>query len=144
MKKYAVISLLIFCISFIVSSCGSKEENKLQAFSVEAFAFDYGDGWDVNAIARVKGFGQQEANGSFAMNVTFTVDLVSPDGTKKSVFTGEQKQQSKEKLPDQPLEAQFELDSTYSAGKYKVLFAIKDQIGNQQVSAEKEFELGDD
>ncbi|MBI5726580.1 MAG: hypothetical protein HY965_01915 [Ignavibacteriales bacterium] len=144
MKNFLAVTFFCLLFFMLASGCGKKEENQLQAFSVEAFAYDLGDGWDVNANARVKGFGQQESNGTFMMNVTFAVELVNPAGEKKTVFNGEQKQQGKEKFSDQALEAQFELDSAYAAGKYKVLFTIKDQIGNQQVTAEKEFELGDD
>lgn len=144
MKKILSVSLLCLFVLIIAAGCGKKEENSLQAFSVEAFAYDLGDGWDVNANARVKGFGQTENNGMFSMNVTYMVELLTPAGVKKTVFNGEQKQQAKEKLSDQPLEAQFELDSTNVAGKYKVLFTIKDLIGNQTVTTEKEFDLGED
>ncbi len=41
----------------------------------------------------------------------------------------------KEKMTDVPLEAQFDLDSTYALGDYKVIFKIKDVIsGNSAIS----------
>jgi hypothetical protein len=142
MKKYyfaAILSILL------IAGCGSKGTDKLQAFSGEAFAYDLGDGWDVNASVRVKGFSQKEANSSFTSNITYTVDLITPTGEKKAkLYTGTANQDSKEKLADIPLEAQFELDSTYTAGEYKVVFNISDELGNQKISIEKRLELEND
>jgi hypothetical protein len=143
MKKYyfAVVMAL-----FVFTGCSSKAPDKLQAFSGEAFAYDLGDGgWDVNASVRVKGFLQKEANNAFSSNLTYTVDLVTPSGEKKSrLYTGTATQESKEKLSDLPLESQFELDSTYAAGEYKVIFNISDDLGNQKVTIEKRLELAND
>lgn len=130
----------------LLAGCSSKSSDKLQAFSSEAFAYDLGDGgWDVNASVRVKGFLQKESNNAFASNLTYTVDLVTPSGAKKSrLYTGTASQESKEKLSDIPLESQFELDSTYAAGEYKVIFNISDELGNQKVTVEKRLELAND
>ena len=132
--------------ALILSGCSSKTPDKLQAFSGEAFAYDLGDGgWDINASVRVKGFMQKESNNAFSSNITYTVDLVTPSGEKKSrLYTGTANQESKEKLSDVPLESQFELDSTYAAGVYKVIFNISDELGNQKISIEKRLELDND
>lgn len=140
--KYTLRSAVVLLLILFVTSCSKQEEAKLQLFSPEAFAYDLGDGWEVNSTARVKGFGQTESNGSFQMNVTFAVDLTRPDGSKLTMFRGEQKLQAKDKFADQPLEAQFELDSTFTAGKYKVTFNVTDQISKQTATIEKEMELG--
>ncbi len=143
MKKLyfaAIIAVLV------LAGCSSKSPDKLQAFSGEAFAYDLGDGgWDVNASVRVKGFLQKEANNVFSSNLTYTVDLVTPSGvTKAKLYTGAASQESKEKLSDIPLESQFELDSTYTAGEYKVIFNIFDELGNQKATFEKRLELAND
>jgi hypothetical protein len=132
--------------ALILAGCSSKVPDKLQAFNGEAFAYDLGDGgWDINATVRVKGFTQKESNNSFSTNITYTVDLVTPSGEKKSkLYTGTANQESKEKLTDIPLESQFELDSTYAAGVYKVIFTISDEFGNQKTSIEKRLELDND
>ncbi len=143
MKKLYFTALLTV---LVLAGCSSKAPDKLQAFSGEAFAYDLGDGgWDVNASVRVKGFLQKEANNAFASNLTYTVDLVTPSGaTKTKLYTGTASQESKEKLSDIPLESQFELDSTYTAGEYKVVFNITDELGNQKATFEKRLELAND
>jgi len=50
----------------------------------------------------------------------------------------------KEKLTDQQLNIQFELDSTFVKGKYKLVINIKDNNSAQTVAAEKEFDLGEE
>jgi len=143
MKKFYFAALIIM---LALTGCGSKESDKLQAFSREAFAYDLGDGgWDINTTVRIKGFKQTEVNNKFTSNVTYSVDLITPSGDKKAkLYTGTSNQESKEKLSDVPLEAQFELDSTYIAGKYKVIYNITDELGNQKITAEKELELAND
>ncbi|MCE1189049.1 MAG: hypothetical protein LWX56_07895 [Ignavibacteria bacterium] len=135
--------LVLFCV-LLLAGCGHKNDEKLELFSPMGSAFDLGSGWEVTATARIKGFQQKEADGMFAMDVSFSVDLVAPNGQKKSVFSGTQKMQNKEKMMDQPLEAQFELDSTYQAGKYKLIISATDQLAKKECTIEKDLELGGD
>ena len=53
MKKFILISFLLFAFS----ACSGPEPN-LQLSSPEAFAFDLGDSWEVNASIKAKNFSQ--------------------------------------------------------------------------------------
>lgn len=140
MKTFINLSLLaVLLFSF---GCSKKEETKLAAFNAEAFAYDLSDGWELNSTVRVKGLTYKEENKKFLSSMDFTVDLVTPKGdTVKSIFKGSDKKENSEKASDLPLEAQANLDSTYKAGKYKVLFNITDNYGGQKTTAVKEFEI---
>lgn len=134
---------VFFIAAFFIGGCKMKEADKLQSFSAEAFAYDMGDGWDVNATVRVKGFAQKEVKNTYTFNLIYTVDLITPKGEKKEkLYSGVQNQETKEKTADLALESQFELDSTYEPGKYKLVFNISDGISNQKITVDKELELG--
>jgi hypothetical protein len=138
--KYILISSLIFI--FVLSSCSKKEETKLEAFSAEAFAYDIGDAFEVNASTRVKGFQQEEENKKFKASLAFDIDLVKPNGdTIKSMITRVEDKINAEKMSDVPLEIQFNLDSTYAIGKYKLIFEIKDVNSEQKTSSSADFDL---
>lgn len=139
--------LSIFIFSFLfITGCGKKEETKLQAVNPEAAAFDMGDGtWEVNASVIVKGFQQDEVDGFFNSELSYSVDLQRPDGSSvKNKFSDVMTNKEKEKLSDQQLNIQFELDSTFIKGKYKVVINVKDNYSAQTVTAEKEFDLGEE
>ncbi|QQS35885.1 MAG: hypothetical protein IPM56_16845 [Ignavibacteriales bacterium] len=122
-------------------SCG-KEDLKLEAFNPEAFAFDIGDTWEVNASAQVRGFLQVEENEMFKASLAFSVDLITPSGdTIAGLITRVEDLNNNEKVLDTSLEAQFELDSTYAAGKYNVVFNVKDVNNNQTATTAASFEI---
>ena len=53
----------VLTILFInLFACNNKPEPNLELFSPEAFAFDIGESWEVNASVYAKGFGQIEKN----------------------------------------------------------------------------------
>lgn len=132
---------LILFISLIFFSC-SKEENTFEAFSSEAFAYDLGDGWEVNATIRVKGLKLEESESGFSASVSCTVDLISPDGKKiEGISSATQEKTSKEKIKDLGVEVQFELDSTFTTGKYKLIYHLTDDYSGTSTTAEKEFEI---
>ncbi len=139
------LSILIFMFLFI-AGCSKKEETKLQAVNPEAAAFDMGDGaWEVNASVIVKGFQQNETDGLFNSELSYNVDLQKPDGSRvANKFSDVMIAKEKEKLTDQQLNIQFELDSTFVKGKYKLVINIKDKNSSQTVTAEKAFTLGDE
>lgn len=139
------LSILFFSF-FLIAGCGKKEETKLQAVNPEAAAFDMGDGaWEVNASVIVKGFQQNEVDGFFNSEISFNVDLQKPDGTlATNKFSDTTINKEKEKLSDTQLNIQFELDSTFTKGKYKLIVNIKDKNSAQTVTAEKEFEVGEE
>ncbi len=155
MKKF----LSFFLLFLLTISCSKKEEN-FEAFSAETFAFDLGDKWEVNATVRVKGVKQVKVedgdesevkvkdkvkvdNGDgYYSAITLNIDLIHPDGKiEKNKFSYTHSKKSNEILRDIGLEAQFELDSTYSEGVYKIVFNISDAHSQKSTSIEKELEL---
>lgn len=137
---------MLFLSFLLITGCAKKEETKLQAVNPEAAAFDMGDGaWEVNASVIVKGFQQDEVDGFFNSELSYSVDLQKPDGSLvKNKFSDVMTNKEKEKLTDQQLNIQFELDSTFVKGKYKLVINIKDKNSAQTVSVEKEFDLGEE
>ena len=142
----AIILLVVFPLVFNlnISIFSTKEENKLTAFSPEAFAYQLDKGWEVDATTRVKGFTQIESNKKYKANISFTVDLLTPDGkTIKDVDKKIKDKLENEKMMDIGLDSQFDLDTTYAQGKYKVLFHIKDVNSGDTTSSAASFQLGD-
>lgn len=139
MKK--LISLILTLL--LITSCGKKEE-KFEAFSTEAFAYDLGGSWEVNATVRIKGFNQiiDKETGNYASTISLIVDLVKPDSSVEAgKFSHVHTETSKEKISDVGLEAQFVLDSTYQEGIYKIVFHIKDANSDNQTSIETNLDL---
>ena len=133
---------LIF-IAFLLNGC-SKEEVKLEAFSSEAFAFDIGDTWEVNATVNVKGFNEKEIEDTFNASITYSVDLILPDDKKiENIFNNTEEVTKEEEIIDVQLEVQFELDSTYTDGKYKLLFNIQDNFSEKITEVSVDFELAE-
>lgn len=137
MKKiFLVLVALIFLIS-----C-SKKAAPFETFSEEAFAYDLGNSWEVNSQVRIKGFTQLEKDGIYTASIKFTVDLIKPDGEKVTgVFEDEKSETKNEVIMDLPLEAQFELDSTYLAGNYTLIFNVQDNNSDNRASKEIKFDL---
>ena len=129
-------SILLFLIS-----CSKKEEIKFEAFSPEAFAYDIGDSWEVNATINVKGFEQEERDDESFVSLSYSIDLINPeDDSTKNIFSNSKEVNEKE-INDVQLEAQFELANTSMLGNYKLLFNIKDNNSGKTTSAETDFEL---
>lgn len=132
------------CILLFLSSC-SKEEQKLEAFNAEAFAYDLGSSWEVDATVRVKGFKQNEKDNKFTTTLSYDIDLVQPAGdTLKSLISKTEDKTDDEKMMDVPVEVQFDLDSTYADGDYKLIFNIKDAETGDKASASASFNLKKD
>lgn len=138
MKALMISTILLL---FIISGCSKKEE-KLEVFNAEAFAYDLGDGWEVDATTRVKGFKQTEKDDKYYAKISYIIDLVKPDGeTIKSVVSKTEDKENDEIFMDVPVEIQFDLDSTYHDGDYKVIFNIKDAETGKTASASATFKL---
>jgi hypothetical protein len=136
---------LLIILSFLSASCSSEEEKKLEAFSPEAFAYDLGNGWEVNASTFVKGFRQEKEGENYTALLSFDLDLVPPKGdTIKSLISRTEDKKSKEEMIDAELEAQFVLDSTYAPGKYSVIFRIKDGMTNRTAVSTAGFEISEE
>jgi hypothetical protein len=134
-------TLYVLLIFLLTVSCTKKEEVKFEAFSPEAFAYDIGDSWEINATVNVKGFVKKEVGDELSTSLDFRVDLVDPNGDMtKDIFIDSKEVKSKE-LIDVQLEAQFELDYSALDGKYKIVFNITDKYSGKTATAEVEFEL---
>ena len=138
------ILFLIFVIVFL-SAC-TKEETKLELFNPEAFAYDLGDSWEVNAIVNLKGFVQKENSeeNKFAASVSVTADLETPDGKLiKAIYSDQVDYSLDEEIIDIPIEVQFELDSTYALGKYNIKIILEDNFSGDEISGLIKFELSE-
>ncbi len=136
-------ALLISAVGLLllISAC-SKEEKKLEVFNAEAFAYDLGNSWEVDATTRVKGFKQNESENKFTATLSYNIDLVRPAGdTLKSLISKTEDKVNDEAFIDAPVEIQFDLDSTYTDGEYKLIFNIKDAETGQTASASASFKL---
>lgn len=122
--------------------CSSKPEPNLELFSPEAFAFDVGDYWEVNATINAKGFEQKEKKDFFEHNLFYSVDMITADtDTFEAIFEGDVVDSKKEEVIDVQLEAQIEVDSSFSEGKYILIFNVTDQLSKQKKSEKVELEL---
>ena len=135
-------NVIILIMLYSLIACNSKPEPNLQLFSSEAFAFNIGDSWDVKASVNAKGFEQKENNENFDINLFFTVDLITPEkDTLKNIFSDSLASYQKNEFIDVPIEAQIELDTTFSIGNYKLVFKVIDKYSKQKKSAEVNFNL---
>ncbi|MBI1939348.1 MAG: hypothetical protein HYS25_14660 [Ignavibacteriales bacterium] len=133
----------LFLIVIFFAAC-SNDEEKLELFSAEAFAYSINPGWELNATCRVKGFVQNESGEIYSVKLSYTVDLKTPEGKLlEGIGDGLIDEKSKEKFADLPIETQAELDSAYLPGKYKIIFNVTDDFSQKKISIEKEFELSE-
>ena len=140
MKKFYTV---IFFIAIFLLSC-AKEETKLETFNPEAFAYDLGDSWEVNAVVNVKGFEQRKnsENNNFEASISYSADIKTPAGKIiKDIYTDKADFSSKEELLDVPIEVQFDLDSTYTEGTYRIIFNLEDNFSNGTATSSVDFNL---
>jgi hypothetical protein len=136
-------SILFIFILLITFSCSKKEEVKFEAFSPEAFAYDIGESWEVNATINVKGFERIEMGDDYSVSLNYNINLINPEGdTTKNIFSDSKEVKEKE-IDDVQLEAQFELDHSSVKGKYILIFNITDNNSGNSISSPVEFELKD-
>ncbi len=136
--KIIIGSIILF---FLIAGCNKKEEVKFEAFSPEAFAYDIGDSWEINATVNVKGFVKKEVGDEFTASLEFTIDMIGPDSLEVTNIFGDSKDVTSNELIDVQLEAQFELDYNSPEGLYKINFNITDINSEEVTSAQTEFEL---
>lgn len=134
-------TLYILLIILLTISCGKKEEVKFETFSPEAFAYDIGDSWEINATVNVKGFEKKEVGDELSASLGFSVDVIDPDGAETLDVFFDSKEVTSKELVDVQLEAQFELDYNSPDGLYKIIFHVTDKYSGEIVTAEAEFEL---
>ncbi|MBU2492003.1 MAG: hypothetical protein KJ571_05205 [Bacteroidetes bacterium] len=140
MKKTA----LLIIISVLLISC-SKNEKKLELKDINIFAFSIGEGWELNATASINGFQQTEEDDKYKAKISYYVNLITPAGdTLPEIDYGVIDKEGTEEILMANLEVQVELDSSFSTGKYKMLFYINDDLSNSTADAEKSFEITPD
>ena len=140
MKRIIFFAPIIF---IVLISC-SKKEVKFESFSPEAFAYDLGNVWEVNATVNVRGFDQHENQNeeSFSVSISYSVDITTPEGKKiENLYSDNIDLSKHDKFTDIPVEAQFDLDSTYTPGKYELIFNIKDNYSNEEINGKVLFDL---
>jgi hypothetical protein len=138
LEKILISSLFIF---FLFTSCGKKEVVKFEAFSPEAFAYDIGDSWEVNATVNVKGFVKKEVGDELSASLDYSVDLTGPDSIDVESIFVDSKDVTGSELIDVQLEAQFELDYDSPEGLYQITFNVTDNNSGEQTSTQTQFEL---
>ena len=137
---------LWFFLFILIAVACTKDEVKLETFSPEAFAYDLGDTWEVNALVNIRGFEQRENidNKSFAASLNLSANIKKPDGTLvEGMFADTINVTHHEEILDIPLDVQFELDSTYALGRYQIIIFITDEFSKKDITTNVEFELTD-
>jgi len=133
--------LLLIALGIIVISCSKKEDVKFEAFSPEAFAYDIGDSWEINATVNVKGFVKKEVGDEFTASLEFTIDMIGPDSLEVTNIFSDSKDETSSELIDVQLEAQFELDYDSPEGLYQITFIVTDNNSGEKTTAQTQFEL---
>ena len=133
-----LIILFIICLGLI--ACSEPEPN-LELTNPEAFSFDLGESWEVNSSVKAKGFAQFEENDSFNINLSYSVDFLSKTDTLIAIYNDKINKSAEEEILDYILEAQIEVDSTFSEGNYKLIFNVQDEISKQEKSISVDFNL---
>ena len=140
MKRIMFFAPIIF---LVLMSC-SKKEVKFETFAPEAFAYDLGSTWEVNATVNVRGFEQRESpdEENLSVSLSYSVDIKTP-GEKmiKNLYSDNIDLSKHEKFTDIPVEAQFDLDSTYALGTYELIINIKDNYSKEEISGKVSFDL---
>jgi len=89
-----------------------------------------------------EGIFSKEGNKTFTALLSYDIDLVTPAGdTLKSLISRTEDKMKNEKMSDVDLETQFDLDSTYAEGNYRVIFNVKDMNTQQTAISSAEFVL---
>ena len=137
MKK----NISYFILILLAIAC-SKQEEKFELFSAEAFTFSVDEGWELNASCRVKGFTQNKTADKFNFKLSYSIDIVTPDGSLlENIDEGLIGESSYEKFIDIRIETQLVFDSTYKTGEYKILFNVFDDFSGTNSSIDKTFIL---
>ncbi len=129
MKKIFTFLVLIL---LLVIGCSKKNEVQLTTSGKNAFAADVDGSWEVQALTELHGFDQQKKDGNYTASIFYSVDVITSDGKiLKSLFTKQVDKKESEKITGVKLEAQFNINGSYPAGRYKLVFNIKDILSNK-------------
>ena len=124
-------------------ACGGRPDPNLQLANPEAFAFDLGESWEVNASVSALGFAQEENDDQYSIKLSYFVDMVTPAAdTLREIYDDFLDADDEEEFMDVILEAQLEIDSSFGEGTYKLIFNVKDEYSQQTRSVSVDFNLG--
>ncbi|MCZ7602899.1 MAG: hypothetical protein M5R37_08525 [Melioribacteraceae bacterium] len=138
-----ILVIVFFAVLFTFFAC-SEAEQKLEVYSPEAFAFNIGTEWELNASAQVKGFTQVEDEKEYSTKLSYYVNLITPSNeTLEEIDYGMINRTSPEKLMDTQLEIQIVFDSTFAMGDYTLQIFVMDDLSDQQDSTQVKFTLAD-
>jgi len=134
----------IFVIVFLIVSliACSKNEQNLELFSPEAYAYTLDSGWELNVSCFIKGFAVKEKNSKHNVRISFNLDLKLPDSLiNKNIFQGKMEQLIEKDIIELPFNVQIPLSSSYKMGKYVLIINAIDNNSGIKTTVEKEFEL---
>lgn len=132
--------LLIYLFIFIYA-CSKKPEPKLELFSPQAFAFDLGEGYEINASLNAKGFRQDVVEDSFLFLLHYRADIITPERDTITVTSRLLEEKSESAFSDIPIQFQIEIDSSFSLGNYKLIVYVTDSLSQQSKSVEIPFDI---
>lgn len=132
---------LLFAATVLIFACSKKKE-KFELFSAESFAYSLDSGWEMNATVRAKGFEQHEDNNEFTAKLSYSVDLITPEGKLiKGIDSGVVNKTAKEKILELEINIQQKLNAAYKTGNYKVIFNVTDDFSGRKAMLWSFFEL---
>lgn len=137
--KQRIISLII-TFALIIISC-AEEEEKLELFSPDAFAFILDDGWELNASVNVRGFKQKEENDKYYYSVIYLVHMITPTDTILNIDFGKLEKTSSEELLDLTIESQIDVNSEFETGNYELILFAEDQLNTNKDTIHIPFSL---
>jgi hypothetical protein len=142
-KKNIHIKLtFILFAALMIISCGGAPEPDLRLSNGEAFGFDLGESWEINASVKAEGFLQKEIEDGYQLHISYNVDLVTPQNDSLvSVYSNSVNETDPEEFMDFILEAQLEVDNNFGDGLYKVVFNVIDEYSKQTKTLSVDFNL---
>jgi len=86
-----------------------------------------------------------ENNGKFSASFSYQIGLIKPQGdTIKGMISKVEDKTEIEKVSDTSIESQFELDTTYVPGAYKIIISVKDVNSGKTAASTIPLELKKD
>ncbi len=135
--------LKIFTLSVLILAC-SREKPNLKLFSPESFAYSTEQGWELDTSVRVKGFQKEKQGEKITAKLSFSVDIVTPNGdTLKNAYDGLKDVSEEENISETPIDVQIEFDSTFAKGNYIVVFNVEDNLSSQEATISDTVKVGD-
>lgn len=136
-------STIAVILATIILTIACSEEETFHVASTEAYAFSLDHGWELNANANVEGFKQNEGeNGEFTAKLSYFMHLVTPNNdTLFEADYGYIDKHESEEIMGIQIESFLEIDSSFSTGSYKIIFDVTDDYTQQNITAERIFDL---